>query len=434
MRKAVRSGKPFRALLAGSAGAAVAVLLWASGALERWEWRSWDGRVALMARTGLATDRIRLVLLDQESLDWGLRENRLSWPWPREVYVPVLRHLKRAGAATAVFDVLYTEPSPYGVEDDRAFGEAIRENGSFAGTLFLGASSGSATAWPPAVPSPGLSIEGLPEWISAERPRALDAPRALFPVPEVGIHATRLGNVQNAPDPDGVYRRVRLFQTFDGRAVPSLALAAYLVAHPGTSLSVRPGLLMVGSTPVPIDRDGYVILRFRGPSGTHRAYSVASVIQTELRIVSGENGPIRDPDAFRGRHVILGASAPGLLDLRPVPTSSVYAAVELHATALDNLLAGDFIAPVPPFAAFPLMLVLGLAGSALATFARNAAWSVLFLILVLGAPVVLSLAAYSTGYWLPLVGPEIAGSLSFVTGVIAGIGFALYFISAVRFG
>ena len=419
MGKIGRGGKPFRALLTGAVGAAVAILLWTAGALDRWELRSWDGRVLLMARAGPATDRVRLVLLDQESLDWGVRENGLSWPWPREVYVPILRYLKRSGASTAAFDLLYTEPSGYGVEDDRIFGEAIREYGAFVGTLFLGTSAGTATAWPRFVPPPALSVKGLPDWAAAERPRALDSPRALFPVPEVAIPATRLGNVQSVPDPDGVYRRIRLFQTFDGRVVPSLALAAYLVARPGTELSIRPGTLVVGDTRVPIDRDGYAILRFRGPSGAHRAYGAASVIQSELRVAAGEPGTIRDADAFRDRHVFFGASAPGLLDLRPVPISSVYAAVALHATALDNLLAGDFLSPVPPFAAVLLILLAGLVGGALATFARTTGWTVLSLAFVLSAPPALSLAAYAAGYWLPLVGPEIAAALAFVAGVIA---------------
>ena len=84
--------------LVALASAAVALLLWTSGALDRWEYRTWDWRASVMARPAPSTGKVRLVLLDQNSLDWGQRENGLSWPWPREVYGAIIEYLKRAGA------------------------------------------------------------------------------------------------------------------------------------------------------------------------------------------------------------------------------------------------------------------------------------------------------------------------------------------------
>ena len=70
----IRSGvsnKLIRGLLAGIAGVILTLILWASGLVDTWEAKSWDWRVGIMAKPGKATSDISLILLDQNSLDWG---------------------------------------------------------------------------------------------------------------------------------------------------------------------------------------------------------------------------------------------------------------------------------------------------------------------------------------------------------------------------
>ncbi len=71
---------------------------------------------------GEATDDIVLILLDQNSLDWASRENGLTWPWPRELYGAIADYCRRAGAKALAFDVLFSEPSTYGVGRRPDFG------------------------------------------------------------------------------------------------------------------------------------------------------------------------------------------------------------------------------------------------------------------------------------------------------------------------
>ncbi len=200
--------------------AAAAVLPWTAGWLDRWECRTWDWRESLLARPSPSTDNVRLVLLDQNSLDWGQKENGLSWPWPREVYVPIVDYLVRAGAKSVAFDVLFTEPSKYGVADDNALGEAAGRCGTFVGALFLGDKTGAATRWPDGARSFPLAIDGLSRWLSSARSSgSVAALRASFPVPEIASRSAVLADVHQDPDPDGVFRRVRLFRTFGGKPV-----------------------------------------------------------------------------------------------------------------------------------------------------------------------------------------------------------------------
>jgi len=85
-------------MTAGLIGAVVALAFFLPGWLERWEAKTWDWRVSSLAKPAKTTNQIRVIMLDQSSLDWGKDENALSWPWPREVYGAVIDFCKRAGA------------------------------------------------------------------------------------------------------------------------------------------------------------------------------------------------------------------------------------------------------------------------------------------------------------------------------------------------
>jgi adenylate cyclase len=411
-----RGAKIFHGLAAGVVGALIALVFFAPGWLDRWEAKTWDWRVNLLAKPSPATSNIRLVLLDQNSLDWASQENGLSWPWPREVYGTIIRFCKRAGAKSLVFDVLFTEPSKYGVADDRALASEIHNFDNFVGAVFLSRKSGQEKKWPGEVPVPSLKIRGLDEWFAATGHESF--PRAAFPVPEIAKAAGSLANVHLNPDFDSVYRRAALFEVFDGKVLPSLALAGYLSGKRDPALEISSGCFLLDGREIPVDSAGRAILNFRGPSGTHKSYSAASILQSELRLQNNE-APSVAPDEFKDAHVLFGFSAPGLYDLRPTPVSGVYPGVEISATMLDNLLADDFIRRVPAVyvVVMTLMMTLlaGLATSRVSGFFP----SVLLYILFICAPVVLCLTAYWLGFWLPLVVQEagVAATL-FTAGLV----------------
>ncbi len=406
-------------LLAGLVGASVALLLYLPGWLDIWEAKTWDWRVNAMAKPAKTTENIRLILLDQNSLDWAKEENGLSWPWPREVYNTIIQFCQRNGAKALAFDVLFTEPSKYGVDDDRALAAAIQNFKHFVGAVSLSRSAGSEQRWPAFAPEPAFSVLGLGEWLSATGASDVVFSRATFPIPEIAAASGVLGDVHLNPDRDNVYRRSALFHVFDGRALPSLALGSYLASQPGIPLKIEAGHLIIGDRNIPIDRRGNAILNFRGSSGTHKAYSAAAVIQSELRIRQGEKPTIGDPGSFKDAYVFFGFSAPGLFDLRPTPVSGIYPGVEINATMLDNILANDFFRPVPTVFAiaitFLLALLAGLATSAVSGIVRSSIVYIFFIV----APVILCLIAYHELLWLPLVVQEVAVTVTlFSAGLI----------------
>jgi adenylate cyclase len=244
-------------------------------------------------------------------------------------------------------------------------------------------------------------------------------PRAAFPVPEISAAAGTLGNIHLNPDRDNIYRRAALFHVFDGRVLPSLALGCYLVAKPGISPKISRDRFSVDNRDIPIDHRGNAILNFRGPPGTHKTYSAASVIQSELRMANGEMPTITEPNPFKDAYVFFGFSAPGLFDLRPTPLSGVYPGVEIHATMLDNLLANDFMRPVPTVLVLGLTLLIALLAGLATSSVSGIARSVLVYAFFILVPVFLCLIAYHEGFWLPLAVQETGVAVTlFSAGII----------------
>ena len=411
--------KVLQGLLMGAIGAAVALAIWLPGGLERFEAGTWDIRARLFAKPGKATSSVVTILLDQKSLEWGKKENGLSWPWPREVYGAISDFCARAGAKALVFDVLYTEPSVYGVSDDEAFAAAAAKNGRIVAAMNFGSEQATDKAWPGDDNRPPLVITGLQEWIRDARPRHLSFPLAEFPIPELFKSANTLSNAFLSPDSvDRVFRRGPLFNVFDGRVVPSEALAAYVAGNPGPhQFSISRGVLTLDDVKVPIDGEGHAILTYRGPSTTHKAFTAAAVVQADLQILDGQE-PAVPLAAFKDKYVFFGFSAPGLFDLKPSPMTGDYPGVEIHATMLDNILSGDFMRPWPAAATILLLLLLCV-GAAMAASASRAGLTALVYVVFIPIAPALGLAAYAMGYWLQLIVLELGVVLSLVGASLA---------------
>ncbi|MGE4536014.1 MAG: CHASE2 domain-containing protein [Desulfovibrio sp.] len=406
-------------VMAGVVGLTAAWLLSLTGIVTSFEARTFDWRARLLTPRDGGSDAVRLILLDQASLDWAAKENGLSWPWPREVYGAILDFCRRGGAKAVAFDVLYTEPSTYGVADDTAFAAAGKRLGNFVLPVFLGRETGKTNVWPADVPPDPLVIKGLESWLAKVQPsEAPIYPKAAFPVPEVAAGAKILGNVSQDPEFDGIYRRVNLFGLFDGKAVPSLPLAARMLAEPNLDAAIAGHSLRLGPVTVPLDDAGRAIPRWRR-SSDFPAVSAAAVIRSELTLLEGGK-PDLDPNMFKGRYVLFGFSAPGLLDLRPSPVAGVTSGVEIHAQTLQSLLTGDFLHVIPHWAGWWLAGALAVAAGLAVTLTTGAVAGAGVIILFLPLPILIALAAYSLGSWLPLALPQLAVAGALVTAVLIG--------------
>ena len=386
-------------------GFLLAVILFSQGGLAGWEDKVWDMEARLFARPGAHTNEITLILVDQQSLVWAQTKLGVTWPWPRELYGVIVDACRRCNALAVGLDVLFTEPSIFGVDDDRKLGSAIKAMGRVAaGSVFPGQEeSGGSRHW--LVDTPNFSSRLAREEDTVGRSTLPQYPAATLPVEDVARTAAILCNVHQDPDQDGIYRALVPLVFFDRQPLPGLGLGVYLAAHPQAVMRWDARSLVVDDKIVPIDQHGRTLLRFRGPAGTFSTISAAALLESELSLRDGKVSTNQESirNKLDKKYIFFGFSAPGLFDLRPVPVSGIFSGVEINATFLDNLLGNDFIAWSDKKTVVILMAVFILsAGICTACFSGAAPLAALSL-LFLAIPFGMAAAGYLLGVRLVIL-------------------------------
>jgi len=424
MRKIVRHAKANRKasvpVLSVLVFAFVA-LLHLLGAFDYLENRSYDLRVRFFAPRLRPSHDIVVVLVDQTSIDWAQRERGWGWPWPRAAYAELLGHLR--GAASVTFDIIFSEPSMHGTEDDEAFALAAMEHGGVVQGVFFSSQTGIATYWPQGLDTPLFQPTGFGGFLErfGRGGRGEGLTRAQFPIPFLRDSAAGLGSFTGIPDSDGIIRRLRLFTLFDGKAVPGLSPMALLASGHGGDITFNPQNNTVhwGDFSIPVGRDGSSLLRFRGDLGRYFPFSASDILESREAYLRGED-PLLLPEYFYGAHVFVGLFAPGLFDIFSTPIATVYPGMGVHVTMLDNILQGDFARESPRWLNLLILFVaIGLT-ILLCLFSQRVPVTATGAVFVLAIVVLGSFAAYYQLYlWIPMV--------TFLAGITAA------FISATLF-
>jgi len=387
--ESLRRKRLARGLWVGLGALALALLFHVLDLARPLEWKSWDARLRLLARPERAGQDIVIFLIDQYSLDFFEKQQGLPWPWPRQVYSAVIDYLRTGGAKAVFFDFLFSESSRAGIEDDQDMARAMERSGNVFLTLSLSQKEESEEAVPAsALERFALANEDLPV---SSYPIALSAG---LPVDELIRAARGAGNVLFLPDKDGIFRRLPLAGSYLGRLIPSISVALADFIGGGKNLSS-----------VPVDSSGRMIIRYHGPAGTYKRFSIASIINSWALIEEGKE-PQVPPSEFSGKTILIGGNAPGILDNRPTPLSGACPGVEIQATMLDNLLRRDFIRVPPPAVFFGLLIFVSLLTAVGASVLRKIRQLVVFFIFCLALPCGAVWLAFRAGFWLDFVVPE----------------------------
>lgn len=327
--------------------------------LENW---TYDARLNFTLPDTL-DDRIVIVDIDENSLAEVGR-----WPWGRDKLAVIIDNLFDYYQAKVVsFDIVFAEKdqsSGLGIFDDLAANE-LRDNIEFRETLekirpslqhdsiFANSLKGKNVVMgyyfkpdvaenekgktgalpPPVMATDKLWSERLPINVAKgyggnlETLQKSAAAGGFFDNPHV--------------DPDGVFRRVPLLQSHEGFLYASLALAtakAYITPSP-IKLIVETGskkkdtnyfaleAVALGDYQIPVDASASVYVPYRGQVGSFPYVSAHQVLNRAI-----------DPKIIKNKIVLIGTSAPGLLDLRSTPVQNIYPGVEVHANIVSGIL------------------------------------------------------------------------------------------------
>jgi adenylate cyclase len=170
-------------------------------------------------------------------------------------------------------------------------------------------------------------------WVQARGGPLSDLPRAerfLLPLQKFADQA-QVGIVNLVTDPTGTPHAIpMLFRTDDGIAMSFPLRVATLAT--GVQPLIEPERLVLGRLSIPTDADHALPIAFYGPRRTIRTIGADSVL-----------AGVTDPAAIRDRIVVIGATVHGGGDFYPTPFEPQMPGVEVMATAITHLLAGDVV-------------------------------------------------------------------------------------------
>lgn len=335
--------------------------------LDRIELLTYDARVRFVDAP--ATDpNIVIVDVDEKSL---AAEGR--WPWPRDRLARMLDNLfDRYRVRLVAFDMVFAEPDgdtglevvrelrneaglpaplrgrlermATSLDHDARFAKSLRGRAVVLGYYFSGNDGSAARPNAGVLPAPVLSAGEVPEG-SHDAPAWTGFGANLASLADAAGVA---GHINYVPDEDGISRRVPLLARHAEGYYEALSLAAVrelLGAPPVATVSghARAGYARIEQVQVgdalaiPVNDSLSALVPFHGSAGSYTYVSATDVIAGQV------------PDAVLADKIVLvGATAPGLADLRATPVSAVLPGVEVHANLISGMLDGS-IRSEPPF-------------------------------------------------------------------------------------
>jgi adenylate cyclase len=431
-----------RKLIAGltiGVGAAALVLAigW-SGWLETAELKTYDWRMRTLRNWSPAVHPdIVLVEINDASIR-DLQEIAGRWPWPRAMVAVLIDYLQRGSPRAIAVDVGFWEKErqatyPFLDEtytserSDKELADAVRR-------------SGNVILLADAVDPGRVDAEVVQKDWAAPPYRLGPAieQRPVITLPFEGLAEAAAGFGHNflALDRDGPARRMAPFVRKDTRFMPSLGMAAALLAGgyrpdevsmDGVSIRVRDRRiplvsLSVGDPSDPSKRHDQqtILINYRAPAFVHgerpyKTYEVRHLIEAEGQIRGGAKPEI-DPSVFKNKIVFIGLTASGLLDAFPTPLGrGTIPGIQLHASVADSVLSDLFIGPAPNWSrivsTFGCAILIGLLSAAL-PFSVAAGGAVVVALAWSSA----SLYAFDRGLWLSMVQPLLGVAIALFAG------------------
>ena len=419
------------------------------GVLQRLDNIIYDARLrATMPQT--IDERIVIVDIDEKSLAEVGR-----WPWSRNRLADLVNELfERQKTALLGFDLVFAEEDDSSglkrlkllaqnelrdqavftekltqiqasLDYDALFAKSIEKRPVVMGYYLTSDRDGRVSGVLPAPVMGAEALHGRPirftSWNgfgSNIEPLAKAAPAAGF------FNAITEG--------DGVVRSIPLLAEYKNQYYESLSLAIFRMLT--GSPKVAPGfpqekflshnyqglesilLSQAGKTlAIPVDHRVATLVPFRGQGGVNggsfRYISAADLLAKRIA-----------PEQLKGKIVLLGTTAPGLLDLRVTPVGETYPGVETHANVISGLLDGKVFVK-PDYAVGFEVVVLILSGMllAIALPLLSAPKAVATSAVVVGALVGLNFWLYlSFGLVLPLASALVMTMTAFALNMSYG--------------
>ncbi len=321
-------------------------------------------RVAQPEKSGV----VAIVDLDDASL-----QKHGQWPWPRYRVAKLTQNILDAGAAVVGFDIVFAEKdrtSPRVVQEDinkhfktnielkgypdnlgdfdELFAETLKKGKTILGCQMIfssAATESAAQAVDPCFNSSRIFAKGEPGTKVSAGKHLMQAGGMTIPI-ELLNKASSTAFFNADPGSDNIVRSNPLVWAFgQDRIYPALALEAVRLYTGAQKCVVKYGDagiqgIIVKDIDIPTDQSGRMMVNYRSNlRETITGFTSSFPTYPAADVLDGKVGP----EALKGKIVFVGASATGLKDIKASPLTQWFSGVEVHATMVDNILAGDML-------------------------------------------------------------------------------------------
>ena len=322
-------------------------------------------------RESISAESVLILDIDEESL------SKLGqWPWPRTILSDLVD--KTYLSAVLGFDVVFAENDRTGSSELKKLYKneesllKILDQVPNSDNLFSNSIANHGTVVLGAIPSNTLENSFKPKFGLIEQgddPRkfltefsGIQTNLKLLDEAAKGIGSMSIGNN------DSVIRKLPLFENINGSLVPSLSLEMLRVAIGASTFQIKSsnasgenafgeetGInnVKLGNLIIPTNDDGSVWIHYS--DNPIKKMPIWEVFSSKYQ-----------KEYFEGKILIVGASAPGLFDLRSTPLENNVPGVQIIANLTDQILAGQFLKR--PDWMFGLEVITGLLLALLITF------------------------------------------------------------------
>jgi len=295
-----------------------------------------------------ASEDIALIRVDESTL---LRYD--GGPPPRGVEAKLVKELHKSGARTIAFDFTF--------DMKRKETEALAEVSKDKNNLVYGVAVDETILARDNLPPP---LPQLTPFLFRELNDGRQKNYALERIPCQTLRPSikHLGHIMLQPSVDGTVRHVPLLIKSGNGYYPALSLIAVClfkdVPLDSKGITVKWGKYILldnqkgWQRKIPIDQVGRMRINYIGDAGPFKkSYSFWNLerdLEMELRLDSW-------PHLFADKLVLIGNEA-SRADWMPTPFSRAFPGAMVHATVIDNMLAGEFVAESSPWLASCLTL------------------------------------------------------------------------------
>jgi adenylate cyclase len=395
--------------------------------IDRLDGIIYDVRLRLTAPGGV-DPRVVILDIDEKSLREREAGGEGRWPWPRNRLAYLVNSLFEDYNISLIgFDVIFSEKDEssginslekLATEDlknsrefqsqylklkpkldfDSQFAQSFKDRPVVLSFSFLTVGDMSHKG---VLPAPVLTADQLP--LSLVSPMIRQGYTSNLEILQKA--AADGGHLNPIVDHDGILRKVPMLVMDDGKYYQSLSLASARTLLGGLPIdgitTKNPNGLLggleyldVGGAPVPVDQNLYSYIPYRGPYGSFEYISASDVLNQSI-----------PKEKLDGKIVIVGTTAPGLLDLRATPVGNAYPGVEIHANLITGILDGT-IKQTPLWATAASLATITLLGVILALTLPflSPLMASLISLLAIGLAIGLNFLTYMQGFVLPIAG------------------------------